>query len=86
MGTHIHKKRNFVFNPRPSVHAVEQIMTDLREREKLFMFVDIHGHNSPKPSFIFGNFCQNLYQSLENKTFVRLLENFSEGNFDSLEC
>ena len=50
------------------------------------MFVDVHGHNSPKPAFVFGNFSLNLYQSLENRTFVKLLDCVSEGNFDSFEC
>ena len=48
--------------------------------------MDIHGHNSPKPSFIFGNFSQNFHQILENKTFVKIMEVLCEGNFDSQGC
>lgn len=48
--------------------------------------MDIHGHNSPKASFIFGNFSQNIYQTLENKTFVKIMEALCEGNFDSSGC
>ena len=47
------------------------------------MFIDVHGHNSPKPSFLFGNFSLNLHQTLENKTFARILELFNDGNFDA---
>lgn len=61
-------------------------MTSLREKSKLFLFLDIHGHNSPKPAFIFGNFNLNIYQNLENKTFVKIMEVLSEGNFSSLGC
>lgn len=47
------------------------------------MFMDIHGHNSPKPTFIFGNFSQNFYQTLENKTMTKFMELYANGNFDS---
>ena len=65
---------------------MELLINSAREKERLFMFIDVHGHNSPRPSFVFGNFCQNIHQSLENRTFARLLENYSEGTFDYLGC
>lgn len=51
----------------------------------LFMFLDIHGHNSPKPSFIFGNYSQNFYQALENRTFVKIMEMLGPENFSAMD-
>lgn len=41
------------------------------------MYVDVHGHTSPKASFIYGNYNTNLFQSLENKTFCKILDNLN---------
>lgn len=68
----------------PSVAAVEAIINGLREKDRLFMFIDVHGHNSPKPAFLFGNFSSNLTLFMENKTFAKLIEVNGAEYFDSL--
>lgn len=49
---------------------------------RLFLYLDVHGHQSSKPSFIYGNHTDNLGHSIENRLFCRLLENnFVEEGF-----
>ena len=50
------------------------------------MFMDIHGHNSAKPSFIFGNHHPKFFHCVENKTLCKLMQNLSEGYFGYNEC
>jgi hypothetical protein len=46
------------------------------------MYFDIHGHQSAKPSFLFGNYTEKISEMTENKLFCKLLENnFIPGAF-----
>lgn len=46
------------------------------------MYVDVHGHNSALPSFIYGNHTEKIEHAIENKMFCKLIEsNFVPNGF-----
>lgn len=50
------------------------------------MYVDVHGHSSALPSFIYGNHSEKIEHLIENKMFCKLLEvNFVQGGFSKME-
>jgi len=52
----------------------------------MFMYVDVHGHSSAIPSFIYGNHAERMEYAIENRMFCKLIEsNFVNGGFSKLE-
>lgn len=52
----------------------------------MFMYIDVHGHSSAMPSFIYGNHAEKMEYMVENKMFCKLIENnFVSGGFSKLE-
>jgi len=52
----------------------------------MFMYIDVHGHSSAMPSFIYGNHAEKIEHLIENKMFCKLIENnFISGGFSKLE-
>ena len=50
------------------------------------MYIDVHGHCSPVPSFIYGNHADKFEHTIENKLFCKLIEaNFLPGGFSKIE-
>ncbi len=46
------------------------------------MYVDVHGHSSAIPSFIYGNHTEKVDHLIENKLFCKIIEqNFLVGGF-----
>jgi hypothetical protein len=49
------------------------------------MYVDVHGHSSALPSFIYGNHTEKIEHLIENKVFCKLLElNSMPGGFSKV--
>jgi len=85
--------RNYI-NPslteQPSIYAAKQIVVDLHQSGRLFLYVDLHAHANKRGTFVYGN---NLdyRQQVEYRLFPKLLSlnsryfdydacNFSEKN------
>ena len=50
------------------------------------MYFDIHGHNSPKSSFIYGNHTKNILHAIDNRVFCKIMEKINNGNFKYSDC
>jgi hypothetical protein len=37
------------------------------------MYLDVHGHQSARSSFLFGNYTENIHHMIENRFFCKLI-------------
>lgn len=52
----------------------------------MFMYIDVHGHSSAIPSFLYGNHSDKIEYLIENKMLCKLMQsNFVNGGFSKLE-
>lgn len=50
------------------------------------MYIDVHGHSSAMPSFIYGNHSEKIEYLIENKMFCKLIEsNFIPSGFSRIQ-
>jgi len=79
--THGLNLNRFYINPNvtehPSIYAAKEIMLELTNSKRLFLYCDLHAHAGKKGCFVYGNKL-NFKQQVESKLFPKLLSLNSE--------
>lgn len=79
--THGLNLNRYYINPslieHPSIYAAKQIMLDLNNNKKLFLYCDLHAHAGKKGCFVYGNSLE-YRQHVDNLLFPKLLALNSE--------
>ena len=81
---------NPTMSEQPSIYAAKQIVLDLSQTNRLFLYIDLHAHASKRGTFVYGNSLPYREQ-VEYRLFPKLLSmnskyfdygccNFSEKN------
>jgi hypothetical protein len=79
--THGQNLNRYYINPtlveHPSIFGAKQIVMDLNNSQRLFLYCDLHAHATKKGCFIFGNNL-DFRQQVESRLFPKLLSLNSE--------
>lgn len=55
------------------MYGLRKLADYLSSESRMYLYLDMHGHSSTKPAFVYGNALEDIVNQVENQLFCRLL-------------
>lgn len=69
------------------MYALRKLAEHLSSENRLFFYLDMHGHSSTKPAFVYGNALDDIINQVESQLFCKMLSlntryfSYEQSNF-----